>query len=126
MTNIAGGILQLTKRGEGHLLNPDQMTDSIVVPAKLIRAHRLPHGATVTGNLAGDQLTTIETVGGLTPEAFQRRTLFKRLVAIDPSERFNLAASGETSMRLIDLVAPIGKGTRGLIVAPPKAGKTML
>jgi transcription termination factor Rho len=51
---------------------------------------------------------------------------FSRLVAIDPNERFHLAATGEVSMRIIDLVAPIGKGTRGLIVSPPKAGKTML
>jgi transcription termination factor Rho len=65
-------------------------------------------------------------VCGLTPEVFQKRTPFRDLIAIDPRERFNLAASGETSMRLIDLVAPIGKGTRGLIVAPPQAGKTTL
>lgn len=126
MTNTGGGILQLTKRGDGHLLDPARLTDQVVVPAKLIRTYRLPHGAIVTGSQEGDQLTTIETVGGLSPEAFQQRTPFKRLVAIDPTERFNLAASGETSMRLIDLIAPIGKGTRGLIVAPPKAGKTML
>lgn len=126
MTNTGGGILQLTKRGDGHLLDPARLTDPVVVPAKLIRTYRLPHGAIVTGCQEGDQLTTIETVGGLSPEAFQQRTPFKRLVAIDPTERFNLAAGGETSMRLIDLIAPIGKGTRGLIVAPPKAGKTML
>jgi transcription termination factor Rho len=126
MTNIGSGILQLTKRGDGHLLNPARLTDRVAVPAKLIRDYRLPQGATVTGSQEGRQLATIESVCGLSPEAFQQRTLFKRLVAIDPTERFNLAASGETSMRLIDLIAPIGKGTRGLIVAPPKAGKTML
>ena len=126
MTNLESGILQLTKRGDGHLVNPDRLTDPVVVPAKLIRTYRLPHGATVTGSQQGDRLTSIETVGGLAPEAFRQRTPFKRLVAIDPTERFNLAASGETSMRLIDLIAPIGKGTRGLIVAPPKAGKTIL
>jgi transcription termination factor Rho len=71
-------------------------------------------------------LVTIESVCGLSPETFQQRTPFKRLIALDPTERFNLAAGGEKSMRLIDLIAPVGKGTRGLIVAPPQAGKTML
>jgi len=126
MTNTGRGILQLTKQGTGFLLNPARLTDRVVVPARLIRDYRLPQGATVTGSKEGHQLATIETVGGLSPETFQQRTLFKRLIAIDPTERFNLAASGETSMRLVDLIAPIGKGTRGLIVAPPKAGKTML
>jgi transcription termination factor Rho len=126
MTNLASGMLQLTKRGDGYLLNPAKLTERIAVPAKLIRDYDLPQGATVTGGKAGSQLATVETVCGLTPEAFRQRIPFKRLVAIDPLERFNLAASGQTSMRLIDLVAPIGKGTRGLIVAPPKAGKTML
>jgi transcription termination factor Rho len=126
MTNIVSGILQLTKQRDGHLLNPAKLTDRVVVPAKLIRDYRLPQGAAVTGRQEGHHLTTIETVGGLSPDTFRQRTSFKRLIAIDPTERFNLAASGETSMRLIDLIAPIGKGTRGLIVAPPQAGKTML
>jgi transcription termination factor Rho len=127
---MGSGILQLQKNEGGNLVNPAEPATRVWVPAKLIREHQLPHGATVTGPLQngkdGLQLAAIETVGRLSPEAFQQRTPFKQLVAIDPTERFNLAASGETSMRLIDLVAPIGKGTRGLIVAPPKAGKTML
>jgi transcription termination factor Rho len=130
MTNIGSGILQLAKNGVGHLLNPAKLTDRIEVPARLIRDYHLPQGATIIGPVQstkeGLQLATVETVCGLSPEAFQQRTPFKHLIAIDPSERFNLAAGGQTSMRVIDLVTPIGKGTRGLIVAPPKAGKTML
>jgi transcription termination factor Rho len=72
------------------------------------------------------QLASVDTVCDLSPETFQARTPFRQLIAIDPNERFNLSASGEDAMRIIDLVAPIGKGTRGLIVSPPKAGKTML
>lgn len=115
--------------------NPTNSRDRVFVPAKLIRDHRLSEGATVTGRIRetpvrggkkDPQLTMVETVCGLPPKDFQRRTPFRRLIAIDPTERFNLAVTGETAMRLIDLVAPIGKGTRGLIVAPPKAGKTVL
>ena len=123
---LKSGILQLTKNEGGHLLNPAKLTERIAVPARLIRDYHLPEGATVSGSKEGSQLATVEAVCGLSPEIFQQRTPFKRLVAIDPTERFNLAVTGETSTRLIDLIAPVGKGTRGLIVSPPKAGKTML
>ena len=130
MADTTSGILQLTKSRAGYLLDPAQLTDQVVVPASLIRKHRLPQGATVTGPVRsgkeGLELAAVEAVCGLSPAAFQQRPAFKRLVAIDPTERFNLAVTGETSMRLVDLIAPIGKGTRGLIVAPPQAGKTVL
>jgi transcription termination factor Rho len=74
----------------------------------------------------GLELAGVDAVCGLAPEAYRERTSFRRLVAIDPLDRFRLADTGDLSMRIIDLVAPIGKGTRGLIVSPPKAGKTML
>jgi transcription termination factor Rho len=129
MTNTSSGILQLTKGG-GFLYDPANLTDRVLVPASLIRNYNLPAGAVVAGPVRGgqkqSQLTGVETVCGLTPEAFQKRPSFRDLIAIDPVERFNLAAGGDISMRLVDLVAPIGKGTRGLIVAPPQAGKTML
>ena len=60
------------------------------------------------------------------PEDFALRTPFDRLVAIDPDERFRLGDSGNTTMRIVELIAPIGKGTRGLVVAPPKTGKTRI
>lgn len=131
MTQIADGILKLTKNGQGYLVNPADPSpaeNQVVVPVSLVRRYRLPMGASLSGPLESDdlRLADVESVCGLSPEQFQRRTPFRRLVAIDPTERFDLSAGGETSMRLIDLVVPIGKGTRGLIVAPPKAGKTML
>ena len=75
---------------------------------------------------SGLQLQAVESVCGMTPEQYQERTPFRSLIAINPSERFDLAASGDPTVRIVDLVAPIGKGTRGLIVAPPKAGKTVM
>ena len=72
------------------------------------------------------ELAQIETVGGLAPESFKSRTPWRELVAIDPCERFDFSKSSDLTLRLIDLIAPIGKGTRGLIVSPPKAGKTTI
>ncbi len=130
MSDTQRGILKVTKNGSGRLHNPAAPKDEIFVPAKLIRTHNLVAGASLKGPVKtgkkGPRLTEIESVCGLKPAAFRKRTPFRRLTAIDPNERFNLAANGEMSMRIIDLIAPIGKGTRGLIVAPPKAGKTML
>lgn len=101
-----------------------------MVPAGLIRDYKLVQGAALEGPVKkgkyGPILSSIETISGLSPEVFNARGAYKTLTAIDPCERFNLGASGELSMRIVDLVAPIGKGTRGLIVSPSKAGKTTL
>lgn len=133
MTDNAIGVLKLTKKG-GELRTTARSFSAdaacVRVSAALIKEHRLPEGAMVSGPIkngsGGSELASVETVGGLAPEAFQKRTPYKDLVAIDPCERFALADTGEMSMRIIDLIAPIGKGTRGLIVSPPKAGKTTI
>ncbi len=96
----------------------------------LVRRYKLVEGATVTGTASRKKgkrrMTTVDSVCGMKPENFQKRPRFADLVAVDPNERFDLGASGDYSMRMIDLIAPIGKGTRQLIVSPPKAGKTIL
>ncbi|MDH3786368.1 MAG: transcription termination factor Rho, partial [Acidobacteriota bacterium] len=72
-------------------------------------------------------LCSIEKINGAEPEAWEQHTPFKELVAEDPTERIRLEVDGdELSTRVVDLIAPIGKGQRCLIVAPPKAGKTVL
>lgn len=90
----------------------------------------LVEGAAITGQVEKKKgklsLTKIETIGGLPPEVFRKRPHFADLTAVDPHERFDLGSSGTESMRIVDLIAPIGKGTRQLIVSPPKAGKTIL
>jgi transcription termination factor Rho len=130
MADIATGIL---KRGRGGavLINAVQPAGGDVgVPARLVAEHALIEGASVTGPIttgrSGRELAEVTTVCGLSPAAYRARTPFAQLVAIDPTERFHLGAGGEIAMRAVDLLAPIGKGTRGLIVAPPKAGKTTL
>jgi transcription termination factor Rho len=128
------GILRGMKGSAGLLIDPNRPGDEVWVPAKLVKRYHLIEGATVAGPVRKGkprpELTDVERVCGLSPDLFQERTAFKQLVAVDPNERFRLSAVGEPTalpaMRIIDLVAPIGKGTRGLIVSPPKAGKTML
>jgi len=124
------GILQRAKGGAGVLLNIANPASGVWVPAKLVQTHGLVEGATVAGPVRegkqGPQLASVTSVCGLLPAAYQARTPFDELIPISPEERFNLGAEGEIAMRAVDLVAPIGKGTRGLIVSPPKAGKTTL
>jgi transcription termination factor Rho len=126
----ARGILSPAKGGAGVLLDIDRPEAQIWVPAQLVKAFGLVEGATVTGTVReakqGLQLASVTSVCGLPAEAFRERPPFRQLIAVDPNERFDLAAGGDVAMRVVDLVAPIGKGTRGLIVSPPKAGKTTL
>jgi transcription termination factor Rho len=134
MPEVAAGVLKLINNREGILRDPARSfrptpTD-VVVPLALVREHGLVEGATVAGPTApgkrGPELTAVESVCGLPPEQYRKRLPFSQLIAINPCDRFHLALSGNMSMRVVDLVAPIGKGTRGLIVSPPKAGKTIL
>jgi transcription termination factor Rho len=124
------GVFQFTRNGAGELRDPQRSflpgPNDIVVPPALVRQYRLVPGAFVEGPVQGKQLSGVDTIGGLTPKEFMDRTLFDTLTAIDPNERFDLSKSKDPSMRILDLITPIGKGTRGLIVSPPKAGKTML
>ena len=134
MTEQVRGVLQTMRQGGGFLRDPEvsyqPLRDDPWLSTALIRDYRLVEGAAVVGEAKpgkqGLQVTTITSICGLTPEAFKARTPFERLVAIDPNDRFQLGDSGNVTMRVIDLLAPIGKGTRGLIVAPPKAGKTQI
>ena len=134
MADTASGVLKITKKEGGVLRDPAfsfrKQPGEVRVPISLIRRYHLVEGATVTGPVrqgrSGPSLSSVDSISELTHTAFHGRRAFKTLTAIDPCERFHLAVSGETSMRIVDLVAPIGKGTRGLIVAPSKAGKTTL
>ena len=130
MSNEQSGILMRAGKGGAALHDPVGGSSRLQVPAKLIREFALVDGALVSGSVRqgkkGPELASVASICGLTPEAFRERTPFSRLVAVDPDQRFPLGISGEPSTRIIELMAPIGKGTRGLIVSPPKAGKTIL
>jgi len=134
MPDIASGVLKWTKDGAGVLRDPllsfRPGPGEVLVPARIMREYSLAEGAMVSGAVheggKRPELASIDSICGLAPGEFRRRTPYRDLIAINPTERFHLAVTGEKSMRIIDLFAPIGKGTRGLIVSPPKAGKTML
>jgi len=134
MSESATGVLIYLARGDGELRDPNRSfrpgPQDVRVPRELIRKFALPQGATLTGPVRsgrhGPEMSGLSTVCGLEPAAFAARKPFKELTPVDPFQRFRLGLSDELSMRIVDLIAPIGKGTRGMIVSPPKAGKTTL
>ncbi|MFI5819698.1 transcription termination factor Rho [Streptomyces rishiriensis] len=127
---IAAGVLDVDASGKGRLRPADCLPtpNDPQVPAALIRRHGLRKGDLVEG-LRGAQrtLTEITLVDGRTPDALHGRRNFRDLTPVHPHERLRLEhrASGLAG-RVADLLAPVGKGQRGLIVAPPKTGKTVL
>ena len=128
------GYLEVLERGGGFLRDPARSFapsgEDVYVSPGLITRYQLVSGAAVTGAAVeggqGPRLESVATICGLPPESFRERSSFTSLTAIDPDRRFPLGILGNLSMRIIDLFAPIGRGTRGLIVSPPKAGKTTL
>jgi len=101
-----------------------------LVPRELINRENLEAGALIAGFAADGQrpiVRKIQTVEGLEPGAFRQRPSFNELVSIDPNSRLHLETDpDEMCGRVVDLLTPIGRGQRCLIVAPPKAGKTTL
>jgi len=130
MADRVRGLYRKGGGGAGTLYDPEQPRVEIRVPAQLVREYGLVEGAAVVGETrdakGGAELTSVGSICGLPPDGFKNRIPFDKLVPISADERFPLDKCDEPAMRIIDLVAPIGKGTRGLIVSPPKAGKTML
>ena len=135
----ATGVLEIMPDGYGFLRSSDynylNSPDDIYVSQAQIKAHALKTGDTVTGEIKppkeGDKyfpLVRIEFINGRTPEFIRDRIPFDFLTPLFPEEKFNLLGNGHNDMscRIVDMFTPIGKGQRGLIVAQPKTGKTML
>ena len=135
----ATGVLEILPEGYGFLRSSDynylNSPDDIYVSQYQIKQHALKTGDTVTGEIrppkAGDKyfpLVRIKYINGRTPEFIRDRIPFDFLTPLFPEEKFNLLGNGHNDMscRIVDMFTPIGKGQRGLIVAQPKTGKTML
>ncbi|WP_329126422.1 transcription termination factor Rho [Streptomyces sp. NBC_01465] len=124
------GVLDVTRQGNGFLRSANCLPSSgdTQVSAALIRQHALRTGDVVEGACAKQRiLSRVERVNGREPGALRGRPHFRDLTPLHPDQRLRLESpAGGVTTRLVDLVAPVGKGQRGLIVAPPKTGKTVL
>jgi transcription termination factor Rho len=138
--SIAEGVLQINEKGFGFLRQAANNylpgPNDVYVSRNLIQQFSLREGGLVSGPVApsgngrktqSDQLKSINRVNGLELTEYSLTTEFTKLTSVDPTERLELSAGNDNmSMRVLDLIAPIGKGQRGIIVAPPKTGKTTL
>jgi len=133
---LRGGVLEIMSEGIGFLRAANyRISDKdVYVSQAQLRRYDLRSGDLVIGNVRPPReserhygLIKVESVNGLNPEEASRRPRFENLTPIFPEIRFDLEASREPyAPRLINLIAPIGRGQRGLIVSPPKAGKTTI
>lgn len=133
------GVLEVMPDGYGFLRSSDYnylgSPDDVYVSQQQIKDYGLKTGDVVEGGIRpprqGEKyfpLCKIESINGLSPDVIRDRVPFEHLVPLFPDEKFNLTAgrAGNISTRVVDMFAPIGKGQRALIVAPPKTGKTIL
>ncbi len=131
------GYLEISEKGFGFLRSADNYfhpkpTDIFVTP-DTIKRHFLREGSHIVGPTQpphrgnSPQLKAVEQVNGMAFEEYTKAVRFENLTTIDPIEKFKLETSPDLlETRIIDLVTPIGKGTRGLIVSPPRSGKTTI
>ena len=136
-SNSGSGYLEISEKGFGFLRTAQnhfhpKPTDIFVTP-DTIRRNFLREGSHVEGQTqpphrgTSPQLKTVEKVNSMPFEEYTKAVRFENLTTIDPIEKFKLETSPDLiETRVIDLVTPIGKGTRGIIVAPPRTGKTMI
>jgi transcription termination factor Rho len=131
---FGGGVLEIVQEGIGFLRSDHLLpgSDDVYVSQSQIRRFGLRTGDTVIGQVRPPKnsekyfgLLRVEAVNGLDPEAAKRRPTFESMTPIFPTELIDLETSPSLlTTRLMNLLAPIGRGQRGLIVSPPKAGKT--
>jgi len=133
----ARGVLEVQDRGYGFLRKADRdfrpERGDIFVPPGLVAKRRLKTGLTLEGPTQPDkkgrglQLADVESICGHSPDEYAGLVPFDRLTVIDPEEALWLETGPEPVLtRVLDLLTPIGKGQRGLIVSPPRAGKTIM
>ncbi len=130
------GVLEIVNQGDFGFLRPinySSSSEDIYISSSQITRFGLRNGDKVAGKVRPPKahekfhgLLRVEAVNGVDPEEAKQRVHFPALTPIYPNERIKLEYKKDTSARMVDLISPIGFGQRGLIVAPPKAGKTQL
>ncbi len=135
---VAEGVLEVLPDGFGFLRSPNynylSSAEDIYVSPAQIRRFDLKKGDTIYGTIRSPKekekyfaMLKVEKINNYTPEQAKERIFFENLTALYPKERFVMETTKENlTTRVIDLAAPIGKGQRGLIVAPPRTGKTII
>jgi len=132
---IRGGVLEIMKEGIGFLRQNYRIgTEDVYVSQAQLRRYELRSGDMVIGHVRPPReserhygLLKVEYINGLTPDEARKRPRFGSLTPIFPNQRFNLEYDPKVlSTRIINLIAPVGRGQRGMIVSPPKAGKTTI
>lgn len=132
---VRGGVLEILQEGIGFLRTNYQIgPEDVYVSQAQLRRYELRSGDLVIGVVRPPReserhygLLKVESINGMTPEEARDRPVFERLTPIFPDKRFDLETDRNIlSTRLINLIAPIGRGQRGMIVSPPKAGKTTI
>ncbi|HYO11075.1 MAG TPA: transcription termination factor Rho [Tepidisphaeraceae bacterium] len=130
--NSVEGILQVAdERQDGHLRDPQHplrpVRGNVIVPRQVIRNLRLRPGLMLTGTPRGRNLDRIDTIEGLHPDEYGSKIHLYEGTALDPAPMLKLEHDPkEPTTRIMDILAPVGFGQRGLIVAPPRTGKTIL
>ena len=129
------GILEISGKGFGFLREPSkdfrQTPDDVFVTPEIVRNFGLRDGLWVKAETRmgrrGPQLTKLLDINGRDPDEFKTMPWFEELKAVNPDRRLQMETDGDRmTTRIIDLIAPIGRGQRGLIVAPPRTGKTTI
>ena len=129
------GMLELAPKGFGFLRVPnknfEQARDDVFVTPETIRRHNLRVGQWIHGSYQegprGPQLVDIDAINGITSEEASKLPHFDELKAINPSKRISFETTPDRyTTRVVDIMAPVGRGQRGLIVSPPRSGKTTL
>lgn len=133
--DVRGGILEIMSEGTGFLRNDYGVgADDVYVSQAQLRRYEMRNGDLILGQVRPPReserhygLIKVETINGLDPETAKSRPVFEELTPIFPDKRLNLETDRHIlSTRMINLIAPIGRGQRGMIVSPPKAGKTTI
>jgi transcription termination factor Rho len=131
----AEGVVEVSGKGFGFLREPrrnfSQSNNDVFVTPEVVRKHALRDGMWIKGETRrgsrGPQLFKLVEIEGRDPESYQNLPVFEELTTISPNKRIRLETTTDRyTTRVMDLMTPIGKGQRGLIVAPPRTGKTTL
>lgn len=129
------GLFEMAPKGFGFLRKPEhdfeQRKEDVFVPPDLARKHGLRPGVWIKGeardSTRGPQMTTIVSINGMDPTEARKLPAFEELKAINPAKQIGFETTPDRyTTRIVDLMAPVGRGQRGLIVSPPRSGKTTL